>query len=162
MSSQTINSPQAFAENERDMALAWLKFTIEHFQANLERLRIGAPHELRDSFHGALVSAAGNDELKLRLAYAIQGLYVDLGLSRGMAAGVTKAGGRDERGRDYHELRNSRGQLHRHERRAQRWYGKQLAFDTRRLAELYSNLVGNTMIAYIASALPQQPLETRL
>ena len=107
MSSQTISSPQAFAENERDMALAWLKFTIEHFQANLERLRIGATHELRDSFHGALVSAAGNDELKLRLAYAIQGLYVDLGLSRGMAAGVTKAGGRDERGRDYHELRNS-------------------------------------------------------
>lgn len=126
------------------MALAWLKYTIEHFQANLERLRIGATHELRDSFQGALVSAAGNDELKLRLAYAIQGLYVDLGVGRGMAAGVTKAGGRDERGRDYHELRNSRGQLHRHERRAPRWYGKQLAFDTRRLAELYSNLVGNT------------------
>ena len=74
MSTQAIDLSQSFAQNERDVALAWLKFTIEHFQANIKRLKIGATQELRDSFSGTLVSAAGGDELKLRIAYAIQGM----------------------------------------------------------------------------------------
>ena len=159
MSTQTIDSPQTFAENERDVALAWLKYTIEHFQANIKRLRIGVTNELRDSFQGTLVSAAGGDELKLRIAYAIQGMYVDMGVGRGMGAGVTKAGGRTKEGRDYNELRNSRGQLHRHERRAKRWYGKQITFDSRRLAEIVSDLWGKTLISTIATATPQEPVQ---
>jgi len=159
MSTQTIDSPQVFAENERDVALAWLKYTIEHFQANIKRLRIGVTNELRDSFQGTLVSAAGGDELKLRIAYAIQGMYVDMGVGRGMGAGVTKAGGRTKEGRDYNELRNSRGQLTRHERRAKRWYGKQIAFDSRSLAELVSDLWGETSIATIATAAPAAPVQ---
>ena len=162
MSTQTIDSPQTFAENERDVALAWLKYTIEHFQANLKRLRIGVINELRDSFQGTLVSAAGGDELKLRIAYAIQGLYVDMGVGRGMGAGVTKAGGQTKEGRDYHELRNGRGQLTRHQRRAKRWYGKQLAFDSRRLAEIVSDLWGKTLISTIATAAPAQVLEVNI
>lgn len=159
MSTQPLDLPQAFAENERDVALAWLKYTIEHFQANIKRLKIGATNELRDSFQGTLVSAAGGDELKLRIAYAIQGLYVDMGVGRGMGAGVTKRGGQTKEGRDYHELRNSRGQLNRHERRAKRWYGKQIAFDSRRLAELVSDLWGKTSIATITTAAaPAQPV----
>jgi len=162
MSTETINLPQAFAQNERDVALAWLKYTIEHFQANIKRLKIGASNELRDSFQGTLVSAAGGDELKLRIAYAIQGMYVDMGVGRGMGAGVTKAGGQTKEGRDYNELRNSRGQLNRHERRAKRWYGKQIAFDSRRLAELVSDLWGNTVISTITTAVPEQPLQVNL
>ena len=156
MTPETVDLPQAFAQNERDVAEAWLKFTIEHFQANIDRLRIGVTKELRQSFAGTLVSAAGGDELKLRIAYAIQGLYVDLGVGRGMGAGVTKAGGPGERGRDYNELRNARGQLHRHQRRAKRWYSKQLAFDSKRLAELVSDLWGKTLIATVATAAPEQ------
>lgn len=159
MSTETIALSQTFAQNERDVALAWLKYTIEHFQANIKRLKIGATQELRDSFSGTLVSAAGGDELKLRIAYAIQGMYVDMGVGRGMGAGVTKAGGRDKENRDYNELRNSRGQLHRHERRAKRWYGKQIAFDSRRLAELVSDLWGTTLIATIATATPEQSVQ---
>jgi hypothetical protein len=159
VSTKTIDLSQTFAQNERDVALAWLKFTIEHFQANIKRLKIGATQELRDSFSGTLVSAASGDELKLRIAYAIQGMYVDMGVGRGMGAGVTKAGGRDERNRDYNELRNSRGQLHRHERRAKRWYGKQIAFDSRRLAELVSDLWGKTLISTITTAAPEQPVQ---
>ena len=154
MSTETADLPQAFAQNERELAVAWLKYTIEHFRANLKRLKIGATQELRDSFQGTLVSAAGGDELKLRLAYAIQGLYVDMGVGRGMGAGVTKA-----QGRDYHELRNSRGQLHRHERRAKRWYSKQVAYDSRRLAELVSDLYGKTLIASVGTAAPEQPVQ---
>lgn len=162
MNTQPIDSPQIFAENERDIALAWLKFTIEHFQANLKRLRIGATNELRDSFAGTLVSAAAGDELKLRIAYAIQGMYVDLGVGRGMGAGVTKRGGQTKEGRDYNELRNSRGQLRRHERRAKRWYGKQLAFDSRRLAELVSDLWGKTLISTVSTAAPAEVLQVVL
>lgn len=159
MSTQTIDLPQAFAENERDIAEAWLKYTIEHFQANIDRLRIGVTKELRRSFAGTLVSAAGGDELKLRIAYAIQGMYVDMGVGRGMGVGVTKAGGQTKEGRDYNELRNSRGQLHRHERRAKRWYSKQMAFDSRRLAELISDLWGKTLISTIATAAPEEPVQ---
>jgi hypothetical protein len=159
VSTQTLDLPQAFAENERDVALAWLTYTIEHFQANIKRLKIGASNELRASFQGTLVSAAGGDELKLRIAYAIQGMYTDMGVGRGMGAGVTKAGGQTKEGRDYNELRNSRGQLRRHERRAKRWYGKQIAFDSRRLAELVSDLRGKTLISTVATAAPEQPLQ---
>jgi|GEM_PF-2174871 len=162
MSTPTLDIPQAFAQNERDVAEAWLKFTIEHFQANLKRLKIGVTNELRDSFQGTLVSAAGGDELKLRIAYAIQGMYVDMGVGRGMGAGVTKAGGRDEKNRDFHELRNSRGQLHRHERRAKRWYGKQMAFDSKRLAELVNELWGTSLVATVRTAAPEQPVQIDL
>ena len=162
MNIQRIDSPQTFAQNERDVALAWLKYTIEHFQANIKRLRIGVTNELRDSFQGTLVSAAGGDELKLRIAYAIQGLYVDMGVGRGMGVGVTKAGGQTKEGRDYNELRNSRGQLNRHERRAKHWYGKQIAFDSRRLAEIVSDLWGKTSIATIATAAPEEPVQVTL
>lgn len=151
---ETTTLPETFAQNERDIAVAWLKYTIEHFQANLKRLRIGVTHELAQSFAGTLASAAGGDELKLRIAYAIQGLYVDMGVGRGMAAGVTKAGGRD-----YNELRNSRGQLHRHERRAKRWYSKQMTYDRRRLAELVSDLWGKTLIAQVNTVVPEQPVQ---
>lgn len=155
MSAETTHADltQSFAQSERELAESWLKFTIEHFRANLKRLRIGATQELDQSFAGSLVSAAGGDELKLRLTYAIQGLYVDLGVGRGMGAGVTKGE------RDYHELRNSRGQLLRHERRAKRWYGKQMAFDGKRLAELVSELYGQTMITSVATALPAQAVQ---
>ena len=159
MSTEALDLPQAFAENERDIAEAWLKYTIEHFQANIKRLRIGATNELRDSFQGTLVSAAGGDELKLRLTYAIQGLYTDMGVGRGMGAGVTKQGGLDDRGRTYNELRNERGQLHRHQRRAKRWYSKQMAFEGKRLAELVSELYGKTMIASVGTAVPVQPVQ---
>ncbi len=153
---------QQFAQNERDIAEAWLKYSIEHFRANLKRLKIGVTHELDQSFTGSLVSAAGGDELKLRIAYAIQGVYTDMGVGRGMGAGVTKRGGRDDRGRTYNELRNERGQLHRHQRRQKRWYSKQMAFESKRLAELVSELWGKTMIASVGTALPAQPVQVEL
>lgn len=34
--------PETFAQNERDLAEAWLKYSIEKFRANLKRLKIGS------------------------------------------------------------------------------------------------------------------------
>jgi hypothetical protein len=148
---------QTFAQNERDIGEAWLKYSIEHFRANIKRLRIGVTNELDQSFSGDLVSAAGGDELKLRLIYAIQGVYVDMGVGRGMGAGVTK-----DQGADYRRLRNDRGQLHRHQRRQKRWYSKQMAYEGKRLAELVSELWGKTMIASVATATPDQAVQINL
>jgi len=148
---------QTFAQNERDIAEAWLKYSIEHFRANIKRLKIGVTQELDQSFAGDLVSMAGGDELKLRLTYAIQGMYTDMGVGRGMGAGITK-----DQGRDYNELRNERGQLHRHQRRQKRWYSKQMAFEGKRLAELVSDLWGKTMIAAVSTAVPEQPVQVNL
>lgn len=145
---------QTFAQNERDIGEAWLKYSIEHFRSNIKRLRIGVTNELDQSFTGDLVSAAGGNELKLRLTYAIQGVYVDMGVGRGMGLGVTK-----DQGADYRRLRNDRGQLHRHQRKAKRWYSKQMAFEGKRLAELVSELWGKTMIASVATATPAQAVQ---
>jgi hypothetical protein len=145
---------QTFARNERDVAEAWLKYSIEHFRANIKRLKIGVTDELDQSFSGDLVSAAGGDELKLRLTYAIQGVYTDMGVGRGMGQGITK-----DQGADYRRLRNDRGQLHRHQRKAKRWYSKQMAFEGKRLAELVSELWGKTMIAAVNTAVPEASVQ---
>jgi hypothetical protein len=100
------------------------------------------------------VSAAGGDELKLRLTYAIQGVYTDMGVGRGMRQGITK-----DQGADYRRLRNDRGQLHRHQRKAKRWYSKQMAFEGKRLAELVSELWGKTMIASVSTAVPEASVQ---
>ncbi|WP_460504364.1 hypothetical protein, partial [Hymenobacter agri] len=94
---------ETFARNERDLAEAWLRFSIEKFRANLKRLKIGSTQDLYNSLAGELVSAAGGDELKLRLSYAVYGMFVDMGVGRGMGAGVTKA-----QSADYARLRNKR------------------------------------------------------
>jgi hypothetical protein len=152
-----VDLAQTFARNERDIGEAWLKYSIEHFRVNIKRLKIGVTDELDQSFAGSLVSAAGGDELKLRLTYAIQGVYVDMGVGRGMGAGITK-----DQGADYRRLRNDRGQLHRHQRKAKRWYSKQMAFEGKRLAELVSELWGKTMIASVATATPDEALQINL
>jgi hypothetical protein len=146
-------SPDAFATDQRALALEWIRISIERFRANIKKLRIGSSQELYNSFHGELLSSAGADELKIRLAYAVQGLFVDMGVGRGMGKGVTKA-----QGRDYNELRNERGQLHHHARKAKRWYSRQMRREQHALGELYSNLVGLTMIASASAALPAEPV----
>ena len=153
----TTDLLQTFAADQRHLALEWIRISIERFRANVKKLRIGSSHELYNSFLGSLLSAAGADELKIRLAYAVQGMYVDMGVGRGMGAGVTKA-----QGADYNRLRNARGKLLRHERKAKRWYSKQMRREQHALGELYSNLTGNTMIAQIAAALPTEAVQIDL
>ena len=145
---------ETFAQNERDVAEAWLKYSIEKFRANLKRLKIGSTQDLYNSLAGELVSAAGGDELKLRLSYAVYGMFVDMGVGRGMGAGVTKT-----QGADYARLRNKRGQLHHHARRAKRWYSRQMGRETHRLSELVSELWGTVGLATAAAAAPAEPIE---
>jgi hypothetical protein len=149
--------PETFAQNERELAEAWLKFSLEKFRANIRKLKIGSTQELFNSLSGELVSAAGGDQLRLRIAYAIQGMYVDLGVGRGMGAGVTK-----DAGGDFARLRNERGQLHRHERRAKRWYSKQMGRETHRLSELLSELYGTVLLASAGRALPAEGVDINL
>jgi hypothetical protein len=74
-----------------------------------------------------------------------------------MGAGVTK-----DAGADFARLRNERGQLHRHERRAKRWYSKQMGRETHRLSELVSELWGTVMLASVGSGLPAEGVEITL
>jgi len=152
----SVDLQQTFAANQRQLGQEWLRISIERFRANLTKLKIGSSQELYQSFVGSLVSAAGSDELKLRLAYAIQGMYVDMGVGRGMGKGVTKEDA------DYRQLRNSRGKLLRHQRKAKRWYSRQMSREVKALSELYSDLTGNTMLASIGAGLPQAPVEIDL
>jgi hypothetical protein len=152
----SVDLQQTFAANQRHLGEEWLRISIERFRANIKKLKIGSSEELYNSFVGSLVSAAGGDELKLRLAYAVQGMYVDMGVGRGMGQGVTKESD------DYRRLRNSRGKLLRHERKAKRWYSRQMSREVKALSELYSDLTGNTMLASISAGLPTAPVEINL
>lgn len=156
MSTVNVDLAQTFAAGQRQLGQEWLRISIERFRANITKLKIGSTQELYNSFVGSLVSAAGGDELKLRLAYAIQGMYSDMGVGRGMGKGVTKESD------DYRRLRNSRGKLLRHERKAKRWYSRQMSREVKALSELYSDLTGNTMLASIGAGLPQAPVEIDL
>lgn len=153
MTTASADLTQTFAADQRQLALDWLRISIERFRANLTKLKIGSSGELYNSFVGSLVSAAGSDELKLRLAYAIQGMYSDMGVGRGMGNGVTK-----DQGEDYRRLRNGRGKLLRHERRAKRWYSRQMSREVKALSELYSDLTGNVLLASISAGLPSAPV----
>jgi hypothetical protein len=152
MSAQ-LDLEQTFAADQQQLARQWLAISIERFRANIRKLRIGSSQELFNSFVGSLVSSAGADQLRLRLAYAIQGMYVDMGVGRGMGAGVTKESA------DYRRLRNDSGKLKRHERKAKKWYSRQMSHETKALAELYSDLVGRTMITSLESGLPLEDVQ---
>ena len=155
MSAETDLS-QTFALDQAHLAEQWLAISIERFRANITKLKIGSTGELYNSFVGSLLSAAGADELRLRLVYAIQGMYSDMGVGRGMGKGATKETA------DYRRLRNDKGKLLRHERRAKKWYSRQMSHETKSLAELYSDLVGRTMIATAGAALPTEPVTITL
>jgi hypothetical protein len=145
MSQEVEFASQAFPANQRQLALDWLQITVEKWGQNLTRLRVGSSGELRRSLRGWLAEQSGGDQLRLRLAYAVQGVFVELAVGRGMGAGAQKESA------EYRRLRNDAGKLHRHLRKQKKWRTKQLAREQHRLGELMSELTGRTLVASIAS-----------
>ena len=135
-----------------ELATKWLDFTVDNFVDNMRRLRIRDTGALMASFRKQVIGSA-EGQLQLRLSYALYGKFIDLGVGRGYGAGVR--GGDD----GYDRLRNGRGQLRRREHKARQWYAKELAHQTKRLAELMSELHGSILIATVAEALPTETVE---
>lgn len=125
------------------LAKEWLDVSVERFQQNLLALNIHSTGALAASFKKEVIGAAGGDTIRLRLAYALYGKFVDMGVGRGMGAGVRK--GND----GYERIRRSRGRLRRHTRRAKKWYSKEMAFQTHRLAELMLDLHGRVALSVL-------------
>ncbi|WP_400194041.1 hypothetical protein [Hymenobacter sp. B81] len=139
------------AEREREMAMKWLDFTVENFVENMRKLRIRNTGALMASFQKQVIGTA-TGQLQLRLSYALYGKFVDMGVGRGMGAGV-------RRGDDgFDRIRNSRGQLRRRQRKARKWYAKEIYAQTKRLSELMSELHGQILISTVADAVPSQPV----
>ncbi len=134
--------------NQLQIAQQWLDITVERFLRNIKTLRIGSTGELAASFRAEVIGAAGSDQIKLRVAYSLYGQFVDMGVGRGMAAGISK----DQK--DFEKKRNSLGQLRRHLRRPKPWYSKEIGYQSHRLAELMSEATGEILISTLASALP--------
>lgn len=135
-----------------ELATKWLDFTVSNFIDNVRRLRIQDTGALMASFRKQVVGSA-EGQLQLRLSYALYGKFVDMGVGRGYGAGVRRS---DD---GYDRLRNGRGQLRRKKRKARKWYAKELAHQTKRLAELMSELHGTILIATVAEALPTETME---
>jgi hypothetical protein len=137
------------ASAEKQLALLWLEFTIKSFVENMRKLRIKDTGALMASFKKQVIAGA-DGRLQLELSYALYGKFIDMGVGRGMGQGVKKG---DD---GFDRIRNSRGQLRRHERKARKWYSKELAYQTKRLAELMSELHGTILISAVADALPTE------
>ncbi|WBO86241.1 hypothetical protein [Hymenobacter yonginensis] len=136
-------------EQELEMARKWLDFTVESFIRNMRKLRIKQTGALMASFKKQVIGAASG-RLQLQLSYALYGKFVDMGVGRGMGLGV-------RRGDDgYDRLRNSRGQLKRRERKAKKWLGKTLAYQTKRLSELMSELHSTILLSQVSDVLPTE------
>jgi hypothetical protein len=132
----------------QQLAGQWLDITVERFVANMRRLRIQNTGALMASFKKEVIGAADADQLKLRLSYALYGMFVDMGVGRGMGAGVRQG---DD---GYNRIRKNRGQLRRHQRKARPWYSKEIAFQTHRLSELLLDLYGQVALTTARDAMP--------
>jgi len=126
--------------NELEVAKKWLDITIANFIDNMRKLRIQDTGALMASFQKQVVGSA-EGRLQLRLSYALYGKFVDMGVGRGMGAGITK---KDD---GYDRIRKTRGQLRRHTRKPRNWYSRELSYQTKRLSELMLDLYGNVLIA---------------
>ena len=144
-------SESTIEQQQLEIALKWLDFTIESFVENMRQLRIRNTGALMASFKKQVVGAA-TGRLQLQLSYALYGKFIDMGVGRGMGQGVRKG---DD---GYDRIRNTRGRLKRHERKARRWYSKEMAYQTKRLAELMSDLHGTLLISAVGEALPAEQI----
>lgn len=142
-------------EQELQLARKWLDYTIERFIENMRKLRIRHTGALMASFKKQVIGAASG-RLQLQLSYALYGKFIDMGVGRGMGQGVRKG---DD---GYDRIRNSRGQLKRRQRKARKWYSKEIAYQTKRLAELMSDLHGTLLISAVGDALPAETVEINL
>ena len=133
---------------QRGTLEAWLEYTLINLRERLKTLKAVSTGALLASVHGMLVAGAGDDVQKLTIAYAVYGQFVDMGVGRGMGAGVRKANS------DYARIRDARGQLHRHTRKARPWYSKEIGRQSVRLGVLLSEYYGKTTIVNITDALP--------
>lgn len=125
--------------SELDVAKKWLDITITDFIDNMRKLRISDTGALMASFKQQVVASA-EGRLQLTLSYALYGKFVDMGVGRGMGAGVKKV---DD---GYDRIRKNRGQLRRHTRKPRNWYSREMSYQTKRLSELMLDLYGQVLI----------------
>jgi hypothetical protein len=128
----------------------WLEFTLDDLRENLRKMKIDDTGHLLASVEGHLVAAAGGDVDRLTIAYAAYGKFIDMGVGRGMGAGVRKVNS------EYAKIRDARGQLYQHSRKPREWYSRVIGRQSVRLGVLLSDYFGSTIIANIADALPAQ------
>jgi hypothetical protein len=142
---------QQLHQAQLELATKWLDFTIESFVENMRKLRIQNTGALMASFKKQVIGSASG-RLQLQLSYALYGKFIELGVGRGMGQGVKKG---DD---GYERIRNTRGQLKRHQRKARKWYSRELGYQTKRLAELMSELHGTLLLSAVSEALPAEDL----
>lgn len=136
------------AETPKLTAQAWLDYTLDDLRQNLKKLKIQDTDTLFNSVHGQLVAAAGDDVEKLTIAYALYGKYVDMGVGRGMGAGVRRSND------GYSKIRDDRGQLHTYARKKRPWVSKEIGKQVFRLNLLMAELLGNRAVAIFQEGLP--------
>jgi hypothetical protein len=138
------------AMTQQQTVEAWLDYTLSNLRERIRSMRVLDTGALLASVQGHLLNAAGSDVSRISIAYAVYGMFADMGVGRGMGAGIRKSNS------DYARIRDERGQLYQHKRKARPWSSKEIGRQSVRLGVLLSEYYGQTTIANIQDALPGQ------
>ena len=115
---------------------AWAKMMITIWEEKVMMLNVRDTGELLRSFQYHVISNAGGDTGKIVFTYMYYGRFVDMGVGRGMNAGVKRGGS------SYDRYRNDLGQLHAYNRVAKPWYNKPFYHSFKVLSEKTAELYG--------------------
>jgi len=123
---------------------AWSDIVEERWLDKIHKLGIGQTGMLENSFrHQVITDGAGNPE-RIEFAFNFYGRFVDIGVGRGMQAGVTK----DDPG--YWDYRDFYGQLNIYKRKSKKWYSNTLYAERQKLvrilADKYSHIGTITVV----------------
>ena len=141
-------------KSKREVAEEWLKFTVQNWKDNVQRMRIRHTGELLGSFNSNVVELAGGDRLKIEISYAWYGMMVDMGVGKG-----TRSGEQKEQAVERRLLGKSRG----NRRMAKKWYSKGrngMSYQMMRLSQILGEQVGTTAIEKIKGSIDHKQVIT--
>ncbi len=127
-----------------------MKFAVLNWQTNIKKLRIKDTNYLYDSFKTQVISQAGDDKMKITIAYAWYGQMVDMGVGKGTRVGEVK---------ESTESRRLIGKVRGNARRPKKWWSKSrdaIGYQTFKLSLLMAGLKANEATAKIKDSLDHQ------
>ena len=116
---------------------AWAAMNITIWQDKMISLKVRDTGKLLDSLKTTILRNSGGDIDKITYSFLMYGRFVDMGVGRGMNAGV-----RRKDGMKFYEKRNRIGQLNEYNRSPKPWYNKPWYRSVKLLTEKRGALLG--------------------
>jgi len=120
--------------SQLEIADAWAKITVQRWQKNIRKLKIGNSKTLYNSFANDVIGAANGDLIKIDFTFQYYGKFVDMGVGKGTKLSDGKQS-RTSRRVGVNMLGGRRG--------PKKWYSRTLFAETMKLTEIMTEQYGN-------------------